>query len=324
MAGTSRARAIADQIEAVAGADQRDRRCGPDARSPWRSRRHEARVSGGMCGASAAASSRVSACASRTGRRAGAGDDAQDRIVGARDEAVMLRHLAQSLRRASCARASCAEPARARRECSALRSATARRRSPTSAPHADEARAAAAAAAGAGFASPAKRIRKLGAARDMRGHPPSPVLRAAGGNEPFCQRERGVDAPRSRALRVRVARRRRARSSPPVDAALDADIGRTPARARARRRNRRQSRIFRADRAVAPRARARVPPQANGYRRPRARTARPGCCAALPTSHPHRSGRAARAPRSAAHGSASLTPRICRLARPVRSISPLP
>ena len=138
------------------------------------------------------------------------------------------------------------------------------------------------ASAGAGCVSPAK-ISGSFAPRDrcaaMR---PRPPLTPPDATNHSASASAASTAPSRRDARVPVARRRRARS---VRRRCRARCGYRPARCArhaARRRNRRQSRIFPADRAVAPRERAQVPPASEcDIVAFDARTARSGCCAAL-------------------------------------------
>ena len=120
-----------------------------------------------------------------------------------------------------------------------------------------------------------------------------------------------------RAVRAhdQIRRRRRARSG----------YRPAPARARGSRRNRPRSRISPAGRADAPPAPAPVPPQATCVSSP-SRPERRDEDVALRFRLPgrHRPVRADRAHSISGAWLSSRTPRICRLARLVRSISPLP
>ena len=228
-------------------ADQRAAARARDARSPWRSPRHAGVCLAERCGASARASARVSACACGQAGRAGAGDDAQQRIVGVGDRGRgCCGHLAQRPRSAASARGSGAdlapsvgESAQASRAASGRRQSRPARRQRTGRGAGRQARC--------GCVSPAKIIGQLRRMAIWRRHAAPPVRDTAGGHEPRPARSRRRPH-RPRVTRAPVARRRRARSG---RRRRRARCGYRPdaCARRGSRRSRRQSRICRAGRA---------------------------------------------------------------------------
>ena len=258
--------ALADQIKSVRRADQRDRRRGPDARSPWRSRRREALTSGGICGASAAASARVSAMRLRA--QPGAPVQATTRSIGSSARVTRpscLGHLAQAFDQASCATASGAAPAQGSASHVERRALHLAERQTDQRAAVNEVRARANAGRGAGCASAGEThpevSRRSQHARAMRPRPscapPDATNHSASDSAPSIDR-----IPCDR--RARAARRPRARSG---CHRCRARCGYRPAPAPARgpRRNRWQSRISRAGRAALRQAPAQAPPPATAH-----------------------------------------------------------